>query len=298
MDKPITLDGKLRCLQSLLQQLGADAACDAVSEARDAITQHGKPITSESAPIICESAPLIFESQQGEPVAIVGEGGSVSWRSERILAVGAPLYAGPPAQNAQGEEATGPKHGDRHDGCTGFWCDVVEAEYKKPGRALGDESNVERYIRIGLMCDKCGAERPAHAERARVPVSREALEGLKLVPASMLAEAVQVLRNMDTELRATGRCSARIERLVNALSPLATAPSQPEDADNSTRAKTVVHWPRNIGKTSAQLAALRGALQLYPSRNTHQLQAAKVCAGVARLADELLAVRAAEVTHG
>lgn len=58
--------------------------------------------------------------------------------------------------------AVAPKHGDRHDGCAGFWCDVVEAEYKKLGRIVQDESNVERYVRIGLMCDKCGVERQAH----------------------------------------------------------------------------------------------------------------------------------------
>lgn len=33
----VALDGRLRCLQSLLQQMGADAACEAVSEARDVI---------------------------------------------------------------------------------------------------------------------------------------------------------------------------------------------------------------------------------------------------------------------
>lgn len=37
MGKQKKLDGKLRCLQSLLQQLGANVACDAVSEARDAL---------------------------------------------------------------------------------------------------------------------------------------------------------------------------------------------------------------------------------------------------------------------
>lgn len=43
MDKPITLDGKLRCLQSLLQQVGANVACEVVSEARDALAKNAPP---------------------------------------------------------------------------------------------------------------------------------------------------------------------------------------------------------------------------------------------------------------
>lgn len=51
----------------------------------------------------------------------------------------------------------------------------------------------------------------------------------------------------------------------------------------------IIHWPRRAGRTHAQLVALSAALQLYPYRNTHQLQARKVCTGVSALAAELLA---------
>lgn len=60
----------------------------------------------------------------------------------------------------------------------------------------------------------------------------------------------------------------------------------------------VVHFARRNGRTTAQLTALVAALQLYPSRNKQLLQANKVCAGVARLAEQLLAERATEVSHG
>lgn len=50
-----------------------------------------------------------------------------------------------------------------------------------------------------------------------------------------------------------------------------------------------IHWPRRAGRTHAQLVAMSAALQLYPYRNTHQLQARKVCAGVSALTATLLA---------
>lgn len=49
-------------------------------------------------------------------------------------------------------------------------------------------------------------------------------DGWVLVQRAMVAEAVQVLRNVDAQLRATGQPSARIEWAINALSPLAAAP--------------------------------------------------------------------------
>ena len=42
MMEKATLDGKLRCLQTLLQQLGATVACDAVDEARNALAQNAQ----------------------------------------------------------------------------------------------------------------------------------------------------------------------------------------------------------------------------------------------------------------
>lgn len=57
---------------------------------------------------------------------------------------------------------------------------------------------------------------------------------------------------------------------------------------DSLRIEHIVHWPRRAGRTHAQLVALSAALQLYPYRNTHQLQARKVCLGVSKLAAELL----------
>jgi hypothetical protein len=88
----------------------------------------------------------------------------------------------------------------------------------------------------------------------------------------------------DDELRA-------FDDAIKAVTP------QPIKGDAAGK-EYVFQWPRQIGRTSAQLAALTAALQTYPSRNTHQLQARKVCAGVARLAAQLLAERATEASHG
>lgn len=74
------------------------------------------------------------------------------------------------------------------------------------------------------------------------------------------------------------------------------------EAGGHVHVEQIVHWPRRSGRTTAQLLALKAALQLYPSRNTHQLQAAKVCQGVSRLAQQLLAAGLSkplsEKTHG
>ncbi|SEJ54686.1 hypothetical protein [Frateuria terrea] len=48
------------------------------------------------------------------------------------------------------------------DECRHDWVDYVKEEYKPRHRVLElGESNIERYVRIGLMCTTCGAEKPA-----------------------------------------------------------------------------------------------------------------------------------------
>lgn len=61
-----------------------------------------------------------------------------------------------------------------------------------------------------------------------------------------------------------------------------------KDAQNRLHIRHMVQWPRRADLTHAQLVALSAALQLYPFRNTHQLQARKVCQGVSKLAAELM----------
>lgn len=49
-------------------------------------------------------------------------------------------------------------------------------------------------------------------------------------PASVRDEALEVLRNVDTQLSATGQASARIERLINVLAGMKTTAPQPASA--------------------------------------------------------------------
>lgn len=72
-----------------------------------------------------------------------------------------------------------PKHGDMHDGCGGYWCDYVQAEYKKPGPITLHESNIVRYVKLGLMCDKCGVERPTAEPVAQPADSGRVGDGFK-----------------------------------------------------------------------------------------------------------------------
>ncbi|MGN6654735.1 MAG: hypothetical protein ACTHJ9_05285 [Rhodanobacter sp.] len=109
---------------------------------------------------------------------------------------------------------------------------------------------------------------------------------------STLDGKLHCLQSLLQQLGANTACSAVSEArdLLNDAN-LAQRGEQMEQ-------QVVVHWPRRAGRTTEQLMALQAALQLYPQQNTQLLQARKVCAGVAALADKLLAERAKEVSHG
>ncbi len=59
------------------------------------------------------------------------------------------------------------------DECHHDWVDYVQAEYKPRHRVIElGESNIERYVRIGLMCTTCGKEKPAPAAPPAQPAER------------------------------------------------------------------------------------------------------------------------------
>lgn len=155
------------------------------------------------------------------------------------------------AQNAQVEVVADVKRGDRHAGCGGFWCDVVEAEYKQPPRVTLDESSVERYVKLGLMCDECGAELPSQAPRARVP------DGLL----DHLREAARRIESGHSPRRIPAEPGDVDLALTEAIAWLegrpapfwikpaaAAAPSQPEDAESDVLARRLyTKWADDQG---------------------------------------------------
>lgn len=125
-------------------------------------------------------------------------------------AVESALSAPEPA--AQGEAV----HQYRHKGSSDWYDGVLaepDAEFET--RTLYTAPPAQPAERDSQIIGADSQVKPAE----RVP------EGCVAVRRSMLAETVRVLKDVDTQFRATGQPSGQVERLVNFLAPFAASPA-------------------------------------------------------------------------